>query len=317
MRNSIIISILLMSILFLLNTAQAGFFSTFDPNPIPEPSTGILMILGLLAGVGLIRNKRKQTANLYAERHTTLIFWGCCLYILVLWGPLKPFLYRAILPPAILNVFYSSSELRVVWLTLESFLCGLLVPILFLTLLQKPVTSTGIRLPDRYGWMLSFATLILLVIPGLWLLKQTPNPWGSIMFEVLELASMVPEHFLIFGVLIGLAQPLNKNFSAWIATQRQLMSPPPKKVFFHAGMLMPFQLKQDHWLVVIISSAVFCLAHSGAAATEVAISLPVGFLFAYVSLCSASIWPALVTHWLLNVVLFILDIIFKVSKATG
>ncbi len=59
MRNSIIISILLMSILFLLNTAQAGFFSTFDPNPIPEPSTGILMILGLLAGVGLIRNKRK------------------------------------------------------------------------------------------------------------------------------------------------------------------------------------------------------------------------------------------------------------------
>lgn len=55
MKPSIIL--LLVSVFFFLNTAHAGFIGTFTP--IPEPSTGILMILGIIAGVGLARHKHK------------------------------------------------------------------------------------------------------------------------------------------------------------------------------------------------------------------------------------------------------------------
>ncbi len=59
--KSLIFLIQIFCLLIFIGVENAAFFVTFDPGgQVPEPSTSILMILGLLAGAGILRrNKRK------------------------------------------------------------------------------------------------------------------------------------------------------------------------------------------------------------------------------------------------------------------
>lgn len=219
----------------------------------------------------------------------------CVLYVLFLWGPPRslPILQG---PAASGPDASASTEQVALLLTLKAFIAGCLAPGLLLVMLRRPLRDAGIALPDPGGWAAGAVSLVFLVPLGVWMASNTPAPWGSPLYEVLELTSMLPEHFLVFGVTIGLVQPLGRQ-------QR-----PPAAARPRTGMAASTGVDAMGMWAAAVSGVLFGLIHVGKAAPlEVILSFPVGLVFAFLTLFSASIWPALFAHWLLNVIPMALD----------
>jgi len=113
---------------------------------------------------------------------------------------------------------------------------------------------------------------------GFWLATRVPNPWGSPLYEALELVAMIPEHFLLFGFIMALMLP-----------ERRL--PPVASSSIDARAAF----------AVVVAAALFQLAHlGGRPSLEIMAATPVGLMFAYLTLRTRSIWPAVGVHWALN-----------------
>lgn len=181
------------------------------------------------------------------------------------------------------------AEARASYRVVEAYLLGLFIPLATLRLFGHHAADLGLRTPARgtLGRGLAFASpaLLLGVVLGL----VTPSPWGSPLYEALELAAMLPEHFLVFGVVTALMLP-----------GRRLAPRAPDR---HAAVdrrTADRRLTNQQVVAVAASGLVFQIIHVGLPLPETLLALPVGLLFAYVTLLTRSIWPALYVHWALN-----------------
>lgn len=180
------------------------------------------------------------------------------------------------------------------FLALKSFLFGLIIPVVGMRLVGRPLTDAGMRLPTAAGIRLGALFALICVPIGFWLPAGVPDPWGSPLFESLELLAMIPEHFLIFGVAMALMLPTRR-----LPRDSSLNAPDTSPIT--QRLIDSIRLGARNWFAIAVAAALFQLAHLGAMPTaEILFATPVGLMFAYLTLRTGSIWPALAVHWLLN-----------------
>lgn len=161
---------------------------------------------------------------------------------------------------------------------IEAFVLGLLTPAASLALFYKrSPADLGLRLPDARGWRGTLAGVVLSIPVGLAITALVPPNENDFAYAVRTL-SMLPEHFLICGVGVALLLPA-----------RSLLHPRENSKSGPASVVAIFG-----------SAALFVAAHVGARPLELGFSAPLGLLFAYMTWRTASIWPALLVHWSLN-----------------
>jgi len=139
----------------------------------------------------------------------------------------------------------------------------------------------GLGMPREGSARVTLAGTGLSLPLGFWLAVATPNPWSTPLDEFLQLLTVVPEHFLIFGIL-----------ATWLLPDRRL-----------AWTRGSDRHGPGAAYALIATGIVFGLAHLGKPnLAEVVTSFPLGFVFAWMTLHSGSIWPAVAAHVALNLV---------------
>jgi membrane protease YdiL (CAAX protease family) len=202
----------------------------------------------------------------------------CTVYVWALWGP-SPLAGEAAGPQ--LPLSGASVERRALLLTASSYVFGLVIPCVWIRLAHRRLADFGLTRPDQRGVRLGAIGALVCVPLGFWLSSVVEDPWGSPTYEALELVSMIPEHFLVFGVVVALS-----------LRDRRLPGRPALA-----------RLSVREVGALILSMLTFVLIHIGGnPVVETLVVTPVGLLFAYVTLRSGSIWPAVIVHWLLNLV---------------
>jgi len=161
-----------------------------------------------------------------------------------------------------------------------SYLLALAGPLFALRLLGISASTAGLGRPRSHGIRVTAVGTVICLPVGLWLAMVTENPWGSVLQETLEFLCIVPEHFLVFGVVGVLLLPGHR-----LAL--------PSASFTHAGASL---------FTVMAASLLFGLIHIGTpTAAELFASFPLGVLFAAMTFLSGSIWPAITAHVMLNI----------------
>jgi membrane protease YdiL (CAAX protease family) len=179
--------------------------------------------------------------------------------------------------------FLQSADHAALYSALEAYVLGLALPAALLALVwRRSPADFGLRWPDRRGWRWTLAAAAVSVPVGLLITALAP-PRGSELAYAAAMLSMLPEHFLICGVGVALLLPA-----------RRLPH------FGDAGSDENGGLSLAAILAMLGSTALFILVHVGARPADLAFSLPMGLFCAWLTWRTASIWPALFSHWTLN-----------------
>lgn len=194
---------------------------------------------------------------------------------------------------------------------------GLLVPVLLLKAAGRCPRDYGLRAPNALGWRLLLAGVALSVPFGLWLLYDQREQLQKVIRSPMlchaqRLLSMVPEHFLICGMVTGLLLPGYRLPDPVPIAPAE--GSPPLRALRWLGLAQPRSEPSRNavleWLgldgaslaALCASGLIFGLIHIGKAPLELALSFPGGVAVAYITLRSQSIWPAIIAHWSMNLV---------------
>jgi membrane protease YdiL (CAAX protease family) len=221
----------------------------------------------------------------------------CLLYVTSFWGqaarwlpaPLDQWhsvLYRAIGPwwHDHVATTLSAREQTALYQLIEATFLAVLLPLWILRRNGSSLRNAGMRMPDGSALWPTIAGVVLSFPFGLYLSRAVPDPWGTPIEEGLKLLSVIPEHVLIFGVVGALLLP-GVNLRG--ATGRHTRT---HEVF-----------------AVAATATLFALIHVGAPPAVMMASLPLGLINAFVTVRTASIWPAIGAHWIMNIVPMIRD----------
>jgi hypothetical protein len=210
----------------------------------------------------------------------------CVVYIALLWGPISG------LPTRLLPA--GDGDAVALYLALKSFLFGLIIPAIGVRVMGRPLGDFGITLPSVSSIRLGALFSLVCVPIGFWLAARVPDPWGDPLFVSLELFAMIPEHFLIFGVAMALMLPTRR-----LPHYRSLNSPDASSI--ERRPIDSVRLGGRNLFAIVVGAALFQIVHLGSMPTlEILFATPIGLMFAYLTLRTGSIWPALAVHWLLN-----------------
>ena len=217
----------------------------------------------------------------------------CLLYVTAFWGqaarwlpaPLDQWysvLYRAIGPwwHAHVATSLDQREQTALYQLVEAVVLAVLLPAWILRRKGCALRNAGIRLPDPSALWPSIAGTVLSLPFGLYLSRVVPHPWGTPIEEGLRLLGVIPEHLLIFGV-----------FGALLLPGGDLRGPAGEP---HARL--------HEASFVVATAMIFALVHVGEHPAVLMTSFPLGVIFAFVTVRTASIWPAIGAHWIMNIV---------------
>ena len=225
----------------------------------------------------------------------------CVLYVTAFWGQ------AAQLLPAPLDQWHSllyrasgrwwhehvatalsHREQVALYQLVEALFVGMLVPVWILRRKGRTMRDAGLRVPGRSAVGPTIVGIVLSLPVGLYLNRTVAGSWGTPLQEGLGLLSVIPEHFLIFGVVGALLLPRGRL----TVSVREL----------HTTCEAVFALA--------VTASIFGLVHVGVEHPSVLIaSLPVGVVYAYLTLCTGSIWPAVIGHSIMNVVPMAWDVL--------
>lgn len=218
----------------------------------------------------------------------------CVLYVTAFWGQ------AAQLLPAPLDQWHSllyrasgrwwhehaatalsHREQVALYQLLEALFVGMLVPVWILRRKGCTMRDAGLRVPGRSAVWPTIMGIVLSLAVGLYLSRIVPNSWGTLLQEGLGLLFVIPEHFLTFGVVGALLLPRGRL----------------------TGSVRELHTTCEAVFALVVTASIFGLVHVGVQHPSVLIaSLPVGVVYAYLTLCTGSIWPAVIGHWIMNVV---------------
>lgn len=231
--------------------------------------------------------KRSERADGWGARVKILGF--LLLYTTGLWGQAGRLLpapfsdwhdipYRLLAPwwHALAPRDWPLADQVMLFAVIAGYVLALAVPLLFLRRLGIGAAAAGLGWTRQHGAAITWSGVLLSVPVGFWLVAVTPDPWAGARRESLEYLSLLPEHFLVFGVLGVLLAPNGRL--AWVG----------------GGV---------GWFAVLGAALLFGLLHVGVPhPAELWTSFPLGALYAAMTLLSGSIWPALLAHLGLNLV---------------
>lgn len=233
----------------------------------------------------------KAADNEWVERLKVFAF--LTLYVTGLWGQAGSLLPESFnhwhgIPYQLLGSWWHSHILQqftyaeqiAVFQVVVGYLLAFAVPLLALRSLGISAQEAGLGLSRNLGFPITAVGVVITLPVGFWLATVTPDPWGSPLQETLEFISVVPEHFLVFGV-----------FGVLLLPGRQLIWPAASARQMGAGLF-----------TLVTASLVFGLIHIGTPhPSELWASFPLGLIFAAMTFLSSSIWPAVIAHVTLNI----------------
>jgi hypothetical protein len=268
------------------------------------------------------------TQNDSPRQWATSILFGIlfALYVAVFWarlGKLLPpphdgwtFIYEPLIgnwwSDHAFSGFPRRTRLNLLWYLL-CFVSSMAVPILIMVIKGRKLTDFGLGMLNTLGIRLTSIAVVVSIPFGLWIQLEAASPHRLTLMYGLSLFNKIPEHFLIFGILVSFMLP-----------RRRLPNPVQmapvegnrgKKILRWLGLAQPMNADSDNRLLawfglnwtstfaIIVSGLVFLMLHLGRSnQVEVALSLPGGMLVSYITIRTHSIWHAIPAHWTLNLV---------------
>jgi membrane protease YdiL (CAAX protease family) len=234
---------------------------------------------------------RKEPRRRWLQTLETFVL--CLLYVTAFWGqaarglpaPLDQWYslpYRAAGPwwHEHLALGLSRREQVALYQLAEAFVFAVLLPAWMLRRRGSSLRDAGVRLPDRTSVWPSVVAVLASLPFGLYFSRVVPQPWGSPIEEGLGLLLVIPEHFLIFGVFAVMLLP-GAGLRGFAGER-------------HAGA--------HEALAVAATAAIFGLVHVGAQPPVLIGSFALGLINGFITVRTASIWPAIGAHWLMNIV---------------
>ena len=171
----------------------------------------------------------------------------------------------------------------------EAVIVGVCIPLWILHRQGRTWRDAAIGLPRPASMGPIIAGIACSLPLGFYLSRTVPDPWGSPLHEALASLLVIPEHLLIFGVLGALLLPRASSSGRF-----EGHGTPAFTTFGIAAMAA--------------MAATFGLVHVGQVHPAVLISsFPLGALYAYVTVRTRSIWPAIGAHWIMNIIPFAWD----------
>ena len=294
--------------------AMAAEHANGSNDGLGSPSRYIIIVLGYL------RWRRASSLQQLANSLGLLVllltyitsFWGRAGFLLP--SPLDNWhhvFFRGFMRSSeSAQLLLSTGNNLTLYVGVEALVLGLIVPATLLSIYwRRSLFDLGLRWPNSVGWRWTMVSVASSVPVGLWITGLVP-PSGSDLAYVVRLLVMLPEHFLICGVAVALLLP-GRSLSgpSQIVSADNLGLRPvlgrlhatlPRSPHAQVSLLGWLGLCPASLFAIVASATIFVAAHVGARSAELAFSVPMGIFCAYMTWRTGSIWPALLTHWSLN-----------------
>jgi len=199
----------------------------------------------------------------------------------------------------------------------NSVVIGLLVPLALLTVARKSPSDMGLGRPNALGSRFTVAAVLLSVPFGLWVLVDNPRAMAQVWndFRYIGLCggvAMIPEHFLLCGVIVALLLPERKlprnvplapvegaapkRLLRWLGLAQETRVGGPGTALAWLG------LTRASLAAILGSGLLFLVVHIGEPRVELLLAFPGGAAIAYLTLRCRSIWPGVLAHYALNLI---------------
>jgi membrane protease YdiL (CAAX protease family) len=223
----------------------------------------------------------------------------------------------------VLTSWNENDRVVALWLVVWVIL-GMVVPSSLLYLSGLKLTDVGIGMPNTLGWRIIILGIVVSIPFGILLLNSRNYDTGQNPLSpesIMNLLSMIPEHFLVTGVCTALMLP-GRRLPGDVSLE-------PVEGDFIVKVLRWFGLAQSSanagsnrilewfgltWVslfAIVASGAVFRMIHLGKDDLELMLSFPGGVAIAYMTLRCHSIWPSVISHWSLNLIPLGILLLFK------
>jgi len=173
--------------------------------------------------------------------------------------------------------------LSLLFILVPTFVFFFIIPLILNQLLYKEkLTELGLAKPCHWGKTLLLMGIALLLLgPCIFFLAHYGPFQIYYFFPKLKLSKLI----VMFLVIL----PLYYFFEE----------------FFFRGFLLSLLYKKVRWHSLWITDLVFTLAHIAKPALEILLALPAGIILALLTFRTKSIYPAIVVHYLLGVIMIL------------
>ena len=139
------------------------------------------------------------------------------------------------------------------------------------------------------------------------------KPWGTLLWVALfTLGTIIPLSFLYEQLGIEMDENTQQIFSSlmkepWGYVAVGILAPLAEEVVFRGAILrtlLGIMSKKNHWVAIIISAALFGLAHFNAA--QFVNALLMGLLLGWMYYRTKSLVPGILLHWVNNTMAYVL-----------
>ncbi|WP_439432375.1 lysostaphin resistance A-like protein [Segatella copri] len=146
------------------------------------------------------------------------------------------------------------------------------------------------------------------------------KPWGTLLWVALfTLGTIIPLSFLYEQLGIEMDENTQQIFTSlmkepWGYVAVGILAPLAEEVVFRGAILrtlLGIMSKKNHWVAIIISAALFGLAHFNAA--QFINALLMGLLLGWMYYRTGSLVPGILLHWINNTMAYVLTNIMPQS----
>ena len=146
------------------------------------------------------------------------------------------------------------------------------------------------------------------------------KPWGTLLWVALfSLGTIIPLSFLYEQLGIEMDENTQQIFTSlmkepWGYVAVGILAPLAEEVVFRGAILrtlLGIMSKKNHWVAIIISAALFGLAHFNAA--QFINALLMGLLLGWMYYRTGSLVPGILLHWINNTMAYVLTNIMPQS----
>lgn len=162
--------------------------------------------------------------------------------------------------------------------TLGALLLGLAPSLVLLLTRPTGPDAVGLTLPDPQGSAIGALLIVALALPAVFIAARRPD---------------FTEHYPPIRSPHWPARRVALNGLTWAV---YLVA---YELFFRGILLFGLAARLDPWTAIALTGLIYVLAHLPKNGRETAGTVPMGLVFAAVTLYTGSIWAAVASHWLI------------------
>lgn len=258
-----------------------------------------------------------QTKQYQHKLLTIFLFLTFSLYVCTFWGGTSAFMPKFLMRfryfvYSMPRFMCDNRNMHLLGVKTINAIAGILLPgLIYCIATRKGIGEFGFRLPNRVGWRWTYISPLLWIPVGFLLVKPVHHLPLAAVFNfryLLGQLGMISEHTLICGIALAAFLPgrnlPEQHFVSsdgnWLRSLGLAQQPLGASI---REILAWFGLDGDTLSAIIGSALLFWAVHLGKQnVVELYVAFPGGMAAAYITMRSSSVWPAVISHWALNIV---------------